>query len=80
MRSDGNWNTLEIEAVGTRLKVTVNGELVNDVDLAKVERSKLAPKEKGTAAANLERKSGRIGLQSGNAPIKYRNIRVKELK
>jgi len=79
LKPDGNWNTLEIEAVGTRLKVTINGVLVNDVDLSKVDRSKLAPKEKGTAEANLDRKSGRIGLQSGNAPMKFRNLRVKDL-
>jgi hypothetical protein len=79
LKPAGDWNTLEIEAVGPRLRVTINGQLVNEVDLSKIDRSTLSPKEKGPAEANLDRKRGRIGLESLNAPMKFRNIRVKEL-
>ncbi len=79
LKPTGDWNTLKVEAVGPRLKVSINGNVVNDVDLSKVDRSKLAPRKKGAAEANLDRKSGRIGLQSANAPMKFRNIRVKDL-
>jgi len=74
----GEWNTLEIEAIGSRVRVSVNGKLVNDVDLSKIDRDTISPKE-GYARADLDRKSGRIGLQSHRGVIKYRNIRVKEL-
>ena len=57
----------------------VNGELVNDVDLSKIDRSKLTLKEKGPTEADLDRKTGRIGLQSFRGQAKFRNIRIKEL-
>ena len=75
----GDWNTMEIEAIGTRVRVRMNGELVNDVDLSKIDCSKLTLKEKGPTEADLDRKTGRIGLQSFRGQAKFRNIRIKEL-
>src|SRR5262249_33264224 len=79
LKPPGDWNTMEIEAVGPRVKVTVNGKLANDVDLTKTGRSKSTLKEKGVAEAKLDRKRGRSGLESLKGPIKFRNIRVTDL-
>ncbi|MCE9564988.1 MAG: DUF1080 domain-containing protein [Planctomycetes bacterium] len=78
-KSAGEWNTLEIEVRGSRVLVTLNGKPANDADLSKIDRTKLAPKEKGWIEAALDRKAGHIGLQSYRGPIKFRNIRVKDL-
>jgi uncharacterized protein (TIGR03067 family) len=80
IKPPGDWNTTEIEAIGSRVRVTVNGQLVNDVDLSKIDRSKVDIKEKGPAEADLDRSAGRIGLQSFRGQTKFRNIQVKELK
>jgi hypothetical protein len=48
------------------------------VDLSSIDRTKISPKE-GAARADLDRESGRIGLQAHRGVIKYRNIRIKDL-
>lgn len=75
----GEWNTMEIEVRGPQVKVSMNGKPANEVDLSKIDQSKFTPKEKGYASADLERRSGRIGLQSFRGEIKFRNIQIKEL-
>ncbi len=71
----GTWHTLEIEVRWPKVKVTINGKLVNDVDLAKIDRTNI----RNWAKAGLALEKGHIGLQSWRNPTKFRNIRVKEL-
>jgi serine/threonine protein kinase len=74
----GEWHKVEIDVRGTQVKVTINGKLVNDVDMTKIDRTLLAKVEKW-AEADLDRKKGHIGIQSQRNAVKFRNIRVKEL-
>ncbi len=65
----GEWNTEEILVQGSRWKVTVNGMVIVDVDLATL------PETKDLA----QRTRGPLGFLGHNAHLEFRNLRVKEL-
>jgi len=77
------WNTCRIELKGTRLKATLNGELIQDVDLSTLDKpAKRHDKTDAPAARDRPRK-GHIGFQhlsSDNSPVLIRKARIKELK
>lgn len=83
LKPTGEWNTLRIVARGHVLTASVNGELVNEQDLAKAAAGELtAPttEQVDWGRANLMRTSGAVGLQVMVQPATYyRNIRVKAL-
>ncbi|MDR1493780.1 MAG: DUF1080 domain-containing protein [Planctomycetaceae bacterium] len=66
----GEWNTEEITADGSRIKVVLNGETIVDADIADVK----APQHPG-----LHRESGFVGFLGHGDPVQFRNIRIKEL-
>ena len=72
----GEWNEEEVIAQGNKIKVILNGEVILDGDIG------LATKE-GTADhkehPGLLNKSGHIGFLGHGSPLKFRNIRIKEL-
>ncbi len=78
LKPTGQWNTEEIICQGSHVKVTLNGTVIVDVDLDKIERPTLDNKEH----PGLKYKKGRISLHAhGNygARVFFRNVRVKEL-
>jgi len=68
----GEWNTIAIQAVGPHVVIKLNGETVVD-DL--IDKHPELNKEH----TGLARKSGRIGLQSHNGRVAFRNIQMKRL-
>ncbi len=84
VRKAGEWNRMTIEARGQRIKVWVNNALTADMDMAKWTSAKKNPDGTeipswlSTPFAELPTK-GRIGFQGkhGDAPIWFRNIRIK---
>jgi hypothetical protein len=65
----GEWNTEEIHVKGSQWKVTVNGQVIVDVDLATVAgQEALAKSTKGP-----------IGFLGHGTRVEFRNLRVKEL-
>jgi hypothetical protein len=77
------WNKFRVELKGAQLKVTLNGEGIQDVDLSKfgdtVKRhdNSLAPPVRDRP------RRGHIGFQhlsSDNVPVLVRGARIKELK
>jgi len=62
----GEWNAFHITVKNDKLTVVLNGETVNEIDLAK-----------GALASRP--KSGPIGFQDHSLPLALRNIRVREL-
>jgi hypothetical protein len=77
------WNTFRIELKGTRLKVTANGELVQDADLGKLDKP--TKRHDGTDAKPVKDRplKGHIGFQHlsrNDEPDEIRNVRIKELK
>lgn len=70
------WNTMEIVANGPRIKVTLNGTLITDVDLSTV-----GPKEiHGHKLTGLLRPKGYLALCGHRQHTEFRNVRIKELK
>lgn len=68
----GEWNQLVLDAVGPRVRVTLNGTIVSDVNLAGSYQNK-------DAAPEIRRPFGRIALRADKAEVWYRNIQIKEL-
>jgi hypothetical protein len=77
------WNRFRIELKGTRLKVTLNGELIQDADLRTLDTP--TRRHDGTSAPPLKDRPlrGHIGFQHlsrDSSPVLLRNVRIKELK
>jgi hypothetical protein len=73
VKREGVWNEYEISAQGTKIKVTLNGVVINDVDLSTVKDEAVLKKHPG-----LARKSGHIGLLGHGTRVEFKNLRVKE--
>jgi hypothetical protein len=76
------WNTCRIELNGTQLKVTLNGKLIQDVDLSKFDQP--VKRHDGTDAPPIKDRprKGHIGFQHlsrNNEPIKIRRARLQAL-
>jgi hypothetical protein len=76
------WNRFRIELKGMHLKVTLNGELIQDVDLSQLDQP--TKRHDGTAAPPVKDrpKKGHIGFQhlsQRNEPVLIRGARIKEL-
>jgi len=67
-----DWNSLEIELRDRKLKTRVNGTEVSEFDLAELSSQPDSP-------LPLKRTKGRIGLQSHNNVVRFRNLRVAEI-
>jgi hypothetical protein len=72
----GQWNTLAIRAEGRKVVVVLNGTKIVDADLDHYRKDPQVAKEH----PGLARTKGRIGLQSHNDRVEFRNLRIKELK
>ena len=68
VKEPGEWNTIEIECVGPRIRVWINGEQVQDVDQSTVDKIKNKPLK------------GYVSLQSHTNQVEFRNIKLKEIK
>jgi Domain of Unknown Function (DUF1080) len=86
VKQPGEWNKMTIEARGQKLKIWLNGSLASEMDMAKWTSAKTNPDGSEIPAwlsvplAEVPTK-GRIGFQGkhGDAPIWFRNIRIKPL-
>ena len=77
------WNSVRIELKGARLKATLNGELIQDLDLDSLDQP--TRRHDGSAAAPVKDRPrrGHIGFQHltrDSAPVLIRNAKIKELK
>jgi len=72
----GEWNSEEITAIGTHIKVVLNGTVIVDGDIA-------GPRDNGTMDHNehsgLKKSSGHIGFLGHGSELKFRNLRIKDL-
>jgi Domain of Unknown Function (DUF1080) len=74
------WNTFRIELKGDHLKVTANGEVIQDVDLTKQDQA--VKRHDGSAAPPVKDRPrrGHIGFQflsSDGVPVQIRGARIK---
>jgi hypothetical protein len=75
LKPNGEWNEEEISAVGSHIKVILNGETIVDADIAKVELDEKTRK----AHYGLYRPQGQICFLGHGSPVEFRNVRVKEV-
>jgi HEAT repeat protein len=73
----GEWNTQEIVADGNHIKVTLNGVVILDGDIKEATANGTMD---GKEHPGLFNKSGHIGFLGHGSAVKFRNIRIKELK
>src|SRR5262249_50446214 len=69
-RSAGEWNTMRITATGARVGVEVNGTRVLDANLDDYA-------QQVDAVPGIPLRRGRIGLQSWDGVVEFRNLMVK---
>lgn len=75
VRRNGAWNEEEIRAEGRRIRVTLNGQVVTDVNLDDAQDPAVLKKHPG-----LARPAGHIGFLGHGTRVEFRRIRIKELK
>jgi len=73
LRPVGEWNFQEIEVEGQKIKVTLNGTKILDVDIATFDRSQIAHPPKG-----LDHTKGYIGFAGHSDPVVFRSFKVKQ--
>ena len=74
LKPAGEWNTEEILAQGSRIRVTLNSVIILDADLNMVKEEEVLKKHPG-----LKRKTGHIGFLGHGSLVEFRNIRIKRL-
>ncbi|MBS0209129.1 MAG: DUF1080 domain-containing protein [Planctomycetes bacterium] len=74
LRPVGEWNFEEIEVRGQKIKVTLNGTKILDVDIDSFDRSQIAHPPKG-----LDNRKGFVGFAGHSDPVAYRSFKVKAL-
>lgn len=73
----GEWNVEEIVANGDNIRVTVNGVVILDGNIREASKNGTGD---GKEHPGLFNKKGYIGFLGHGSPVKFRNIRIKELK
>lgn len=73
----GEWNSQEVSCIGSKLKVTLNGNVILDVDMNDFDPNNTIS---GHPVPALRYTQGHIGFLSHNDPIEVRNVRIKEIK
>jgi hypothetical protein len=72
----GEWNSEEVYLKGSKIKVTLNGTVILDGDLAEASKN-------GTADhrdhPGLSRGSGHLGFLGHGNPLRFRNMRILDL-
>lgn len=74
LKPAGQWNSEEIVADGGHIKVTVNGMVVTDADISKIDKT-----IDGLDHPGLHNPTGYIGWAGHGDPVQFRNVRIKEL-
>ena len=75
LKPTGQWNAEEIICKGSQVKVTVNGTVIVDADLSKIDKT-----IDGQNHPGLHNAKGFIGFLGHGSPVEFRNVRIKELK
>lgn len=77
LKPTGEWNYQEVTVQGTKIKVTLNGTVILDIDIADARKNGTPD---GKQHPGLLRDSGHLGFLGHGTVVQFRNIRVKELK
>jgi hypothetical protein len=77
------WNTVEVECVGPKIRVRINGQTVVDVDQTKVPdivRADDVAKPADAPAPKDKPLKGYVSLQSHTGKVEFRKVQIAELK
>ncbi|MCK3685521.1 family 16 glycoside hydrolase [Maribellus sp. YY47] len=72
----GEWNVQEVIVKGTKIKITLNGEVILDGDIADARENGT---KDGKNHPGLKREKGYIGFLGHGSELWFRNIRIKDL-
>jgi hypothetical protein len=72
LRNQGEWNVVEVDLRGQRLRLTINGHAVQDVRFDR-------QNDPSSRGKRIMGDSGRIGLQSRMGHVEFRRIEIEEL-
>ncbi|WP_373456997.1 DUF1080 domain-containing protein [Parabacteroides sp. 52] len=77
LKPTGEWNYQEVEANGDHIKITLNGHVILDGNIREATKNGTADKKEHPGLFN---KKGHIAFLGHGSPVKFRHIRIKELK
>ncbi len=77
LKPTGEWNYEEVIADGDHIQVILNGEVILDGNIRDAAKNGTTD---GKEHPGLFNKTGHIGFLGHGSPVKFRNIRIKELK
>jgi hypothetical protein len=75
LKPPGEWNTEEIYANGSHIRVTLNDQVIVDADLSQITDEEVVKKHPGIRQA-----SGFLGFIGHGSRIEFRNLRIQELR
>ena len=73
----GEWNYQEVIADGDNIKVTLNGQTILEGNIREAAKTGTADHREHPGLFN---KTGHIGFLGHGSIVKFRNIRIKDLK
>lgn len=73
----GEWNYQEVVVNGSKIKVILNGTVILDGDISDARKN--GPVD-GLNHPGLKRESGHIGFLGHGSEVRFKNIRIRELK
>ena len=73
LREPGQWNFQEVTVKGSTIQVELNGTVILDCDVAKID------KYLGKPVTGKDRKSGYFGMAGHGDPVEFRNLSIKSL-
>ena len=76
LKPPGEWNSEEIYAKGSHIRVTLNGQVIVDADISQIDPNHTMDHQKHPG---LHNKKGYIGFLGHGTRVEFRNIRIKEL-
>lgn len=75
-KPNGEWNHQEVTVKGSTIKVVLNGTVILDTDLSKVDPETYMAKSKHPG---VKRTRGHFGFAGHSDPVAFRNISIKRL-
>jgi hypothetical protein len=76
----GEWNFQEVAVKGSTIKVELNGTVILDTDLSKVDMTKVMGGKNGPSPhPGKDRTSGFFGFAGHNDPVAFRTVLIKKL-
>lgn len=76
LKPTGEWNVQEVYVKGSKIRVTLNGTVILDGDLAEASKNG-TPDHRDHPG--LDRTTGHIGFLGHGDPLRFRNIRILDL-